>query len=395
MKFHAILLASILIASLVGLSNFDNAFASSVNISVKTDQGSYREGDIITIYGKIDNPKPFESVLVIVNDPSGKIVHERKVPLNDKNKFMINIDTSNKLFSIRGSYSITAYHSDTVEKVYFSFSISPEIAQAKNSEPQPEVSKASTKPSIPTQSQPTVVKTPDDDLYKESSYKVKQSYYEALTLLKSGIKLSESSLSDVVLEDSEAKKQIDAAVKFRVMASNSIAIAKSSLYDVESYLKDYEYQKAWNKLQEIDNHISSAKNDISGITKELRDAKKLEDDYQEKIKFCFLFWCNVKAQNEDLDLKIKDIELTIEKIYTKEQKTYSEQQRLVQKLQLAKQERDSQAELEKQERIKQQELAYQAQVQKEEFERQDQINQQKLAYQEWLKEEFERLTNKN
>jgi len=379
MKFPAILLAGILIASLVGLSNFDNAFASSVYISVKTDQGSYREGEIITIYGKINNPKPYESVLVIVNDPSGKIVHERQVSLNDKNKFMINIDTSNKLFSNRGSYSITVHHSDTVEKVYFSFSISPEISQAKNSESQPEVIKLSTKSSIPTQSTPTVVKTPDDDLYRDSAYKVKQTYYEALTLLESGIKLSESSLSDIVLEDTEAKKQIEAAVKYRVIASNSIALAKSSLYNVESYLEDHEYQKAWNKIQEIDNYISSAKNNISGITKEIRDAKKLEDDYQEKIKFCFLFWCYVKAQNEDLDLNIKDIELTIEKIYTKEQKTYSEQQRLVQKLQLAKQERDSIAELEKQERDSIAELEKQERDSIAELAYQERIKQQELA----------------
>jgi len=423
MKFLSIFLIGILAVSLVGLFNFNYSFAAEVDdrLTIKSSKKMASFGEEVVFSGKLVNRNgdPVSSAEIFLWRTDGikvEIVRGGITKTNVFGEYSISTIIKNWDYDINNLkyYTVSSLINAKSIKILITIGESTKSYQNISTAIVPKVRDVTQQRSS-SQINPTsnAVKTTDDDLYKESAYKVKQSYYEALTLLESGIKLSESTLSDVVLEDSEAKKQIDAAVKFRVIASNSIAIAKSSLYDVESYLKDYEYQKAWNKLQEIDNHISSAKNNISGITKEIIDAQKLEDDYQEKIKFCFLFWCYVKAQNEDLDLKIKDIELIIEKIYTKEQKTYSEQQRLVQKLQLAKQERDSIAELErqeqnnqqelanqallqkkeleKQERIKQQELAYQEQLQKEELDRQERIKQQELAYQEQLqKEELDR-----
>ncbi len=115
--------AILFIVSSFGIINFDSVFASSVYIDVKTDKGTYHEGEIIKIYGNINNSQPFESILITVNDPFGKIVDKRQVSLNDKNKFVINIDTSKQLMSVGGSYSITVHHYDAIEKIYFSYYI--------------------------------------------------------------------------------------------------------------------------------------------------------------------------------------------------------------------------------------------------------------------------------
>ena len=355
MKFLSIFLICILAISLAGLYNFNYAFAAEVDdrLTIKSSKKMASFGEEVVFSGKLVNRNgdPVSSAEILLWRTDGikvEIVRGGEAKTNAFGEYSISIIIKNWNYDINNLKYYTVSSLINAKSIKIPITIGESIKSNQNisKEIVPKVRDVTQERSS-SQINPTTntVKTSNDNLYRDSAYKIKQSYYEALTLLESGIKLSESSLSDIVLEDTETKKQIDAAVKHRVIASNSIAKAKSSLYVVESYLKDYEYQKAWNKLQEIDNHISSSKNNISGITKEIIDAQKLEDDYQEKNKFCFLFWCNVKAQNEDLDLQIKDIELIIEKIYTKEQKIYSEQQRLDQKLQLAKQERDSQAKL--------------------------------------------------
>jgi len=51
-------------------------------------------------------------------------------------------------------------------------------------------------------------KSNTDEIYKDPSYKIKSKYYAALQELETGVKLSESSLSGIVFENSDAKKKL-------------------------------------------------------------------------------------------------------------------------------------------------------------------------------------------
>jgi len=151
----------------------------------------------------------------------------------------------------------------------------------------------------------------NDIKYKDPAYKIKSSYYEALQELESGIKLSESSLSGVVFENSDASKKLDSAWNLRWMVLTSIDEGKDVLRQAESYLKNHNYQKAWEKLHQFDKQITSVQNHISAISIEIKAAKQMEDKFQEKNKVCFLFWCNINDKNKGLDLKIKDLEFRV------------------------------------------------------------------------------------
>ncbi len=179
---------------------------------------------------------------------------------------------------------------------------------------------------------------PDDILYKDSTYKIKSDYYDVLKKLESGIKLSENLLRAGIFENSSAQEKIDEAWKIRGMAWSNHGKAKDDLKKVEVYLENKNYQKAWEKLQESDKKYGAIIGDITAIKKNISDAKKMEEEYQEINKFCFLFWCNVKNQNQGLELEIKDLELNIEQLENEKQSVKSENRLVDQKI-ISQQER--------------------------------------------------------
>jgi len=174
-----------------------------------------------------------------------------------------------------------------------------------------------TSPNFSTQTT-SYTKTTNDSQYKDPVYKIKPKYYDALRELESGVKLSENSLSGVSFENSDAKKKLDFAWKLRYAAWGYIDEGKAILKQAELYLKNQNYQKAWEKLHQFDKQITSGKNHIYTISLKIKEGKELEDKFQEKNKFCFLFWCNVKDTTKGLDLKIKDLETKVEKIKNKQ-----------------------------------------------------------------------------
>ncbi len=167
-----------------------------------------------------------------------------------------------------------------------------------------------------------IVKNPtainNDDQYKDPSYKIKSKYYDALQELKAGIKLSESSLSGISFESSDAKKKLDSAWEIRYMVWEYIGEGEDILNDAESYLIDHNYQKAWEKLHQFDIQLYKAYSHISAISTEIKEGKELEDKFQDKNKTCFLVWCNAKDTTKGLDVKIKDLKLKVEKIKNKQ-----------------------------------------------------------------------------
>ncbi|MBT7252935.1 MAG: hypothetical protein HN875_04285 [Candidatus Nitrosopelagicus sp.] len=154
--------------------------------------------------------------------------------------------------------------------------------------------------------------------FKDASYKIKSKYYDIQKELEAGVKLSEKSLSGISFDNSDAKTKIDSAWKIRYMIWGYIDKGKSILEQSESYLKDKNYQKAWSKLHEFDTQLFKAHNHISAIAIELKEAKEIEEKYQEKNKSCVFGWCNTKDTTKGLDVKIKDLELKVEKIKNKE-----------------------------------------------------------------------------
>jgi len=164
---------------------------------------------------------------------------------------------------------------------------------------------------IPSQSTSTQI---SDSQYKDPTYKIKSKYYDILKELESGVKLTEKTLSGISFENSDAKSKIDSSWKIRYMIWGYIDEGKDILKQTESYLKDKNYQKAWEKLDQLDTQIFKVHNHITAISTKLAEGKELEDKYQEKNKTCFFGWCNAKDTTKGLDVKIKDLELKVEKI---------------------------------------------------------------------------------
>jgi len=159
--------------------------------------------------------------------------------------------------------------------------------------------------------------TSNDNLYKSTVDKAKSSYWDTITTLENAIKQSEDSLSGLVFENSDAQKKIDTAWNIQSMSADSLGKARDIIYDSDSFLKNGNYENAYNKMQEADDYIDSINNDLSAIVNEITKAKNFEHDYLERNKFCFLFWCTEVKKLDYVDLRVRDIELEIQKITNK------------------------------------------------------------------------------
>jgi len=109
MKFHAILLASILITSLVGLSNFDDAFAQlekqGMAVTVTANEGSSK----ILVSGETSKVTP---IAIIVTDPNGNIIHRAQVSPDRDGNFMAEINVGGNQWKFDGIYTITTQHGE-------------------------------------------------------------------------------------------------------------------------------------------------------------------------------------------------------------------------------------------------------------------------------------------
>ena len=165
--------------------------------------------------------------------------------------------------------------------------------------------------------QVSVSKTSSEQ-FREEVFKIKSKHSEILRDLESGLKLSKEILSESTFKNTGAIKLKESAFGLVYLTGESISEGKDTLEQVDLHLHNQLNQKGWDTLHELDLEMSKTKNDILEITHKIKESKKLEDEFQEKNKSCFLFWCFPVDTNKGLDLKIKDLELKIEKIKNKQ-----------------------------------------------------------------------------
>lgn len=270
-----------------------------------------------------------------------------------------------------GSYTINAYFPMTIDKV--PYNMASDSIDYTFSAPK----KSTTTTTLRTTT--NTAQTSNDDLYKNYANNAKLSYWDVISMLDNGIKKSEDSLSGLVFENSDAKQIIENTWDIKWVSLDSLENAKSIMNSGESYLKNGNYEQAYNRMQEVDAHINSINDDFSTIANNIQKAKKLENDYLEQNKFCFLFWCEEVKKFDWVDLRVKDIELQIQKITNKKETLRSDfaefDIKKTASLQLAK----KQQELESEQFAKQKKEQELAQKQRELAYKQEQLELEQLA----------------
>jgi len=161
---------------------------------------------------------------------------------------------------------------------------------------------------------------------------------------------------------------------------------------MEVYLKNHNYQKAWTKLHQFDKQPNLVKTNMYIIITEIKEGKELEESFQEKNKFCFLFWCSGSDTTKGLDNKIIKLELKTEKIKNKQKDIVNDYQNIVYEQKLTKQKDDSKQEQEILKKEQQAELKQQQILSKQEQKRLEEQKEKELNTQKLLaKQERERL----
>ena len=120
------------------------------------------------------------------------------------------------------------------------------------------------------------------------TFEAKAQYKFQLPELKSGIEISEKSLSSLKFENNEAQKKIDEARLVLDKASRSLKDAENTYDKAIFYLDNNNYRTSYNVFQSIDPKADSIEEDLIWISKAIEDAKKLEEASTET---CFLIWC--------------------------------------------------------------------------------------------------------
>ena len=122
--------------------------------------------------------------------------------------------------------------------------------------------------------------------YSSKSKELVSIYEKKIQSLKNGIQTSVSSLSGLVYGNTEAKKKIDEAWKYKYTAEQSLKNAEKKLKDSKLEINNHNFKMAYEKLSSIESDTASIEKDLKWISKKIDDAKKLA-----KPKTCFLFWC--------------------------------------------------------------------------------------------------------
>ena len=212
--------------------------------------------------------------------------------------------------------------------------------------------------------------------YKDSTYNLKSKYYDLLQELESGIKLSKSTLSGLSFENHDAQKKIEFAWDVQYETLAYVDEGKNILKQMEVYLKNHNYQKAWTKLHQFDKQPNLVKTNMYIIITEIKESKELEESFQEKNKSCFLFWCSISDTTKGLDNKITKLELKTEKIKNKQKDVVNDYQNIVYEQKLTKQKDDSKKEQEILKKEQKAELKQQQILAKQEQQRLEQEQRQ-------------------
>jgi len=154
-----------------------------------------------------------------------------------------------------------------------------------------------------------------DSYYKDEVHSFKYYQWKIVQRSYDSLELSKEAISGLNLENSEAKKKIENAWQLRGKFESSYRESRGNLEQVESLIKNNQYQNSYNKLLSNVKQLYVTKDNLYSLVSEIKEARDLEKQYQEDSRFCFLFWCTeVKNTYSKLDGKIGNHELFLNQI---------------------------------------------------------------------------------
>lgn len=118
MKSSVILLVGVLIASVVGMVNFDNVSAQSLEDDLPmitqftTQKSSYTFDDAIVVSGNIENYWPDDPAQIKLNLPNGNVLLEFDTSIDTNGDFTFEIIAGGVGWTEEGTYTLNVIHAD-------------------------------------------------------------------------------------------------------------------------------------------------------------------------------------------------------------------------------------------------------------------------------------------
>lgn len=116
MKFHSVVMMGILITGSLGVFAFDNVFAQELEITranltqFATQKTSYTFNETIVISGHIEDHWLNESTKLYLNLPSGNIIFEFDLPVDNNGDFTYQITAGGEEWTDEGTYTLRIIH---------------------------------------------------------------------------------------------------------------------------------------------------------------------------------------------------------------------------------------------------------------------------------------------
>jgi len=103
---------------------------------ISTSSKVIEEGDKLWITGKVINPYSNYPVIVRVIDPSGSVLIDKEIRLDQYNQYRLSLIGDSSLMTQAGTYNVIVIYSDLVKTTTFSYTIPSETVQLTPIKPQ-------------------------------------------------------------------------------------------------------------------------------------------------------------------------------------------------------------------------------------------------------------------
>lgn len=149
--------------------------------------------------------------------------------------------------------------------------------------------------------------------YRIVAHSLKSSYGDLVNETHDLVGLSQQALEGTNLfENPKILFNVDKGWEYRSYILTNNAEVEQRLEESETYLTNFQYKNAYDKLLTIGKSFDNFQERQERIIKHLKSASDLEKQYQEDKQFCFIFWCfGLKDTYSVLDPKIENLELKL------------------------------------------------------------------------------------
>ena len=113
-----LLLVGILVLSILPIG----IKAESITFSISTDQKSYQNADIISIFGEVE-PEDAQNVIVIIENPKDEIIFSEQLKIKDNGTFSTLLIAGGIGWENSGIYIISSIYKDTEIQNSFTYEI--------------------------------------------------------------------------------------------------------------------------------------------------------------------------------------------------------------------------------------------------------------------------------